>query len=428
MRFEELPPPEQLVQVMDRIYRQGLTTTSGGNLSVRGPGGELWITPSGVDKGALTPGDIVRVTPDGRTEGRHRPSVELPFHEVVYQSRPDLHGIVHAHSAGLVAFSLVRRVPDTTLVLGARAACGAVGLAGYGLPGSDALGARIGETFGSGCDAVVLENHGAVAGGRDLGRAFAAFEALELCARIEIEARRIGAPVGLTDEQLRLSEVHEAAELEERAAHAPDAEERRAREEAVAFVRRACAHGLFGSAHGAVSVRLGGDAFLVTPAARDRLSLEPEDLVRIDGGRREAGTRPDPSARFHAALYARHPDVSAAIVACPPSLAAFAVTAEPFDTRTIPECYIVLREVPKLPFGATFLDAEATAARLTPAAPVAIVQNEGTIATGGSLLQAFDRLEVAEHSARALIACRSLGERVPIGDAEIDEIRRAFRL
>lgn len=98
-------------------------------------------------------------------------------------------------------------------------------------------------------------------------------------------------------------------------------------------------------------------------------------------------------------------------------------------TRLHPaECYIVLRDVPKLPFGATFLDPHATAARFTAGSQVALVQNEGVVATGATLLQAFDRLEVAEHSARGLVACRILGERVPITEDQIDAIRRAFGL
>jgi L-fuculose-phosphate aldolase len=429
VNFDHLRPAEQIAAVMDRIYRQGLTTTSGGNLSILDEAGDLWITPRGVDKGALAAADVVRVSPDGRLTGSHPPSVELPFHQIIYRSRPDLRAIVHAHPAALVAFSLVRRIPDTTLVHGARAVCGAPGMAGYGLPGSAALGAQIAEVFARGCDAVMLENHGAVAGGRDLARAFVAFETLDQCARLEIDARRLGKPAGLSEEQLRLAARHEAAALEELSGRAPGEEERRARVEVVTFVRRAVERGLFASAHGTVSVRLGNaaeDAFLVTPAAVDRLHLEPGDLVRIEGGRREAGKHPDPSVRLHAAIYARHPGVGAVIVARPPSLTAFAVTQEPFDTRTIPECWIVLRDVPRLPFGATFLDPAATADRFGPASPVALVQNEGVVVTGTSVLHAFDRLEVAEHGARGLVACRALGEIVRIDDAQIEDIRRAF--
>jgi L-fuculose-phosphate aldolase len=423
-----LHPAEQLVRIMDRIYRQGLTTTSGGNLSILDERGDLWITPSGVDKGGLTPADIVRVAPDGAVTGAHRPSVELPFHQVIYRARPDLRAVVHAHPAALVAWSLVRRLPDTSILPGVRRRCGELGMAPYGLPGSADLGEKIGQVFAGGCDAVLLENHGAVVGGRDLSRAFMAFETLDLCAHVGIDARRLGTPAGLTPAQLAHADAHAEPALPEAAARAPGSEERRAREEMIALVRRACDCGLFSSASGALSRRLGPDAFLVTPAELDRLRLEPDDLVRIEAGRREPGKRPSSSVLLHAALYARQPHVGAVIHAHPPSLTAFAVTPGPLDTRTIPECYIVLRDVPKLPFGATFEDPERTAARFTPAVPVVLVQNEGVITTGDTLLQAFDRLEVAEFSARALVACRALGAVVMIDPAQIGEIAKAFDL
>ena len=75
MNFELLHPAQQIVMTMERIYGYGMTTTSGGNLSILEEEGNLWITPGGVDKGSLTPEDIVRVTPDGKVHGPHRPSV-----------------------------------------------------------------------------------------------------------------------------------------------------------------------------------------------------------------------------------------------------------------------------------------------------------------------------------------------------------------
>jgi L-fuculose-phosphate aldolase len=423
-----LSPAEQLVAVMDRIYRQGLTTTSGGNLSILDARGDLWITPSGVDKGSLTPRDIIRVAPDGRTEGPHRPSVELPFHQVIYRARPDLRAVVHAHPAALVAWSLVRRIPDTALLAGLHRAVGAVGMAPYGLPGSADLGEKIGLTFGQGQDAVMLENHGAVVGGPDLSRAFVTFEALDLCARVGIDARRIGAPIPLDAAQLARAAAGAEPVLDELAPRGQGSDERRARAEVIALVRRACDHGLFSAATGSLSLRLDQGAFLVTPADADRLQLGPSDLVRIEAGRREPGKRPDSAVLLHAAILARQPHVAAVILAAPPALAAFAVTDRPLDTRTIPECYIVLRDVPRLPFGATFDDLERTAAVFTPRVPVALVQNEGIVTTGGSLIQAFDRLEVAEHGARGLIACGELGEVVAIDDAQVREIEKAFGL
>ena len=106
-------PRDEILRTMERIYRYRMTTTSGGNISIRDEDGSIWITPARLDKGSLRRDDIVRVGPDGAIEGPHRPSSEFPFHRAVYQGRPDLRGIVHAHPVALVAFSICRKVPDT---------------------------------------------------------------------------------------------------------------------------------------------------------------------------------------------------------------------------------------------------------------------------------------------------------------------------
>ena len=64
-------PRDEIMQTMQRIYRYRMTTTSGGNLSIRDDSGAIWISPARVDKGNLTRDDIVCVRPDGTVEGRH---------------------------------------------------------------------------------------------------------------------------------------------------------------------------------------------------------------------------------------------------------------------------------------------------------------------------------------------------------------------
>jgi L-fuculose-phosphate aldolase len=99
-------PRDEILQAIQRIYRYRMTTTSGGNLSIREENGDIWITPARLDKGSLRREDIVCVHADGTVVGPHRPSSELPFHQEIYRTRPDIHGIVHAHPVALVAFSL----------------------------------------------------------------------------------------------------------------------------------------------------------------------------------------------------------------------------------------------------------------------------------------------------------------------------------
>src|SRR5690242_7537645 len=101
-------PRDEIVEALDRIYRYRMTTTSGGNISIRDETGDIWITPARVDKGTLGRQDVVRLRGDGTVEGRHKPSSEHPFHQAIYLARPDIGAIVHAHPVALVAFSICR--------------------------------------------------------------------------------------------------------------------------------------------------------------------------------------------------------------------------------------------------------------------------------------------------------------------------------
>ena len=95
MNIQYIHPADQLVMFMQRIYDKGLTTMSGGNLSIRDTEGNIWITPAGIDKGTLTRRDIICVRPDGTCEGPHKPSSELPFHQSVYRQRPELAALIN---------------------------------------------------------------------------------------------------------------------------------------------------------------------------------------------------------------------------------------------------------------------------------------------------------------------------------------------
>ena len=201
-----LHPCDELVQTMERIYHFRMTTTSGGNLSVRDENGDLWITPARVDKGSLRRTDIVCVRTHGAVEGLHPPSSEHPFHQAIYRVRPDLRAIVHAHPVALVAFSICRRTPDTGLFPQASHVCGKVGYAPYALPGSTQLGRQIAEVFAQGYDCVLLENHGVVIGGTNLAHAFQRFETLEFTAKTIIKGRLLGPVRYLAAEQIALSQ------------------------------------------------------------------------------------------------------------------------------------------------------------------------------------------------------------------------------
>jgi len=425
MKFNLLSPRQQLIAIMNRIYYGGMTTLSGGNLSIMDADGNIWITPSGIDKGKLTPRDIMCVHPDGTYDGLHTPSSELPFHLAIYRQRPDVKAIVHAHSPALVSFSIVRKIPDTNLIPQARRVCGSVGYAPYALPGSEALGASIAKTFADGYDVVLLENHGVATAGSTLLEAFQRLETLDFCARTQMNAQGLSGITTLSDKQITMFD-HRDNLLPEFTPEHHSSRDRELREQLADIVRRSCERKLMISTEGVASARLDEDRFLITPTGTDRPTIDHESIVLIDKGRREAGKLPSRSVRLHQAIYERNPEVNCIITSQAPYVTAYAIAEQDIDTKTIPESYIMLLDVPQVPFGKQYNDPEYVADVIADGHPVILIQNDCVLTTASSILKAFDRLEVAEFTARSLIETTSIGSLVPIGEHEITDLVAKF--
>jgi L-fuculose-phosphate aldolase len=420
-------PRDAIMRTMERVYRYRMTTTSGGNLSIRDDDGSIWITPARVDKGGLTRDDIVVVRPDGAVEGRHKPSSEFPFHRAIYAARPELRGIVHAHPVALVAFSICRRTPDTRLLPTTRRVCGRVGFAAYALPGSEALGRNIAATFAEGADCVVLENHGVVTGGASLGEAFERFETLEFCAKTVIKASQLGTVRSLNEADSERPRPLVTAGAVTRQGPPPSTE-KELRRQLAEFVRRSYRQRLMISTQGAFSARVDEDSFLITPHRVDRSTLDIADIVLVRKGAPEPGKTPSSSAVNHRAIFDAHPKVRAIVGAYPVNATAFSVVDVSLDARTIPESYIFLREVARAPYGVQFADGRELSSLISLRNPVLILENDGVLVCGTTVLDAFDRLEVLESTAEAVIAALSLhdGPIVPMSDEAITELRTAF--
>jgi L-fuculose-phosphate aldolase len=420
-------PRDEITRVMQRIYGYRMTTTSGGNLSVRDDNGDIWISPARVDKGNLTRADIVKVRPDGSTEGLHPPSSELPFHQAIYASRHDIRAIVHAHPVALVAFSICRSTPNTRLFHQAHFVCGKVGFARYALPGSEQLGANIADAFRDGCDSVILENHGVVVGGSSLSHAFDRFEGFEFAAKTLVKAGQLGTVRYLSDEQLAIAHSRRT----DFGAFAPPtatSDERELRLQLRDFLHRGCRQRLFISTEGSFSARVDNDSILITPSGKDRTSLANDDFVLVCGDQAETGKQPSRATRSHQAIYRKYPKVQAVVFAHPVNATAFSITDSRFDARTIPESYVFLRDVGRVPYGIQHTGDTRIADFVSDVSPAAILENDGVLVTGSSVLDAFDRLEVLESTAEAVINASTLGEVAAMSDDVIEELGRAFGL
>ncbi|HXE72725.1 MAG TPA: class II aldolase/adducin family protein [Candidatus Nitrosotenuis sp.] len=200
---QELRARREVVWACRRMSALDFVSGTSGNFSQRLDSRTLLMTPSGMHKGDVVEDDLVRMTVEGQVLGSGRPSTEYRMHLAIYQARPDVHAVAHAHppfATGFAAAGLALDqplLPETLMVLGPR-----VPLVPYGTPSTDEL-PRAMQPYLPDHQAFLLANHGAVTLGSTMAEAVHRMETLEFFARVLLYARLLGGEKLLTDEQLR---------------------------------------------------------------------------------------------------------------------------------------------------------------------------------------------------------------------------------
>ncbi|MGI6344022.1 MAG: class II aldolase/adducin family protein [Bacillota bacterium] len=192
----------QICEIGRRLYWRGLIAASDGNISVRVGKDEIWTTPTGFSKGFLQPDMLVKVDLWGRRlEGTQQASSELKMHLVVYQQRPDVQAVVHAHPPYATAFAVTGAPLDEPILAEAVVNLGAIALAPYATPSTDEVPRSIAPLVVD-HDVVLLANHGALTLGSDLTSAHFRMESLEFFAQLTAISRSLGQPRAIPAEQL----------------------------------------------------------------------------------------------------------------------------------------------------------------------------------------------------------------------------------
>lgn len=177
-----------------RIYQREMVAANDGNFSVKINDNLFLCTPTGVSKGFMTPDMICRVDADGKqigSNGQWKPSSEIKMHMRIYRERPDVNAVVHAHPQYATAYAIAgiplteKIMPEAVIFLGE------VPIAKYGLPSTMEIPDAV-EPYLSCYDAVLLENHGALAWGADLMAAYFKMEGLEFYASLAYKAKMLG--------------------------------------------------------------------------------------------------------------------------------------------------------------------------------------------------------------------------------------------
>jgi L-fuculose-phosphate aldolase len=184
----------QICRIGRWMYSRGHVVASEGNLSVRLDEQRILVTPSGTCKGRLKLEELLITDLSGEVVcGTGRPSSEMLMHLLYYRSRPDVRAICHAHPPTATGFAAAGRALEEPVLPEVILGLGKIPLASYGTPGTWELCAGL-EPLVHNHDAILLENHGVVTCGPDLGTAFQRMETVEQFARVMLTAELLGGP------------------------------------------------------------------------------------------------------------------------------------------------------------------------------------------------------------------------------------------
>lgn len=197
----EVERRQAVIRAACAMHSDRLTVANSGNISVRFAEG-LLITPSGVMYETLQPEDMVYLALDGAVlQGVRKPSSEWRFHCDIYRHRPDVNAIVHAHSQAATALSVLRQPIPAFHYMVALMGGSEIPCADYATFGTQALSDNVLKAL-EGYQACLMANHGMLALGPDLARAYSrALELESLCAQYS-EAKRLGTVCLLTAEEM----------------------------------------------------------------------------------------------------------------------------------------------------------------------------------------------------------------------------------
>lgn len=202
---------QQIADYGKKMFRAGLVTGTGGNISLRVPGEDAYlISPSGMPYEEITADDIVMMDMDGnQIGGKRRPSVEKNMHRMILKMRPEFNAVIHTHSTYASAYASLRKplpvfLDVMTCVFGGPVAC-----AEYARIGSADLAVNV-EKAMRGTNVAFIANHGCIGAADNLEFAYGNVELLEVCCKSYFAACSAGVPVIVSEENIRLTREEQA--------------------------------------------------------------------------------------------------------------------------------------------------------------------------------------------------------------------------
>jgi L-fuculose-phosphate aldolase len=188
---------QDIVDIGRLVYQKGWVAANDGNITLRLDAERILATPTGVSKGMMHVDDLIVLDMQGKKlSGRKEGTSEIAMHMKIYELRPDVRSVLHAHPPVATGFATAGRPLNLALLPEVIIGLGCVPLAEYGLPGTPALTEPL-IPYIPKYDAIMMGNHGAVSYGEDVYKAFFRMETVEHFARISLVAELLGGPTVL---------------------------------------------------------------------------------------------------------------------------------------------------------------------------------------------------------------------------------------
>ena len=173
MRLSEYELREKLIKVARKCFQYRLMAGTWGNLSVRFDREKVLITPSGFEKTALKPENLLLMDLEGNVlRGDLKPTIETSMHLGIYKARDDVNAVIHTHSPYAMTLSVINEPIPVLTVEFASAVGHEVPVTGFVLPGTKDLADEVVKALGEDRVAALIRNHGVVAVGESLEEAY----------------------------------------------------------------------------------------------------------------------------------------------------------------------------------------------------------------------------------------------------------------
>jgi len=200
-------------------------------------------------------------------------------------------------------------------------------------------------------------------------------------------------------------------------------------EDIVAVGRRLDEKQFIAANDGNISAKSMAGHIIITPTGVSKGKLEPAALAEIDDtGQSLNNVRPTSEYRMHLAIYRQRPDVAAVVHAHSPYATACGLLGWDMRDAVLPEVVVSIGRIPILPYRPpstqALADQVGEAIRIS---EVVLLERHGIVSVGSSLMQAYERLERAEHAFHIWYLVRSAGQITTMTQSQAAELDELFR-